>query len=211
MKDLLELIKTKKLHNEKGFTLIEIIVVITLIALVAGLSGFGVNILFQANVASMGNEIYHDLRDIRFRATSEFDTEYQLIFTYDTATERYGYKVQKRFTDYSGGTALVKDTIVKEVSYGPTLSIEQYSHDSLSWVSLKDPSLDIGTHPENVTFKFLQTTGGIDSQSISSTTTNGLASNSTKTVGIYRVVSLRTNDIVELTIVGKTGRVVIRE
>jgi len=211
MLKLKSFVQQLKLQKSEGFTLIEIIVSIAIIAVAVGLAGFGLNVLFSANVDAMGNDIYHEFRDMKFRTLNEFDTDYQLVLTYDSTRKRYGYEVHKRFTDTSVSPSVVSNSVVKEVSYRPTLLIERWDDDSGSWIELNDPSIDLTVTSENVTFPFDHSTGGIKATTLSGATTNSLVSNATETVGIYRIVSTRSNDKHVLTIVKLTGRVIISD
>ncbi len=192
---------SEKIHNESGFTLVEITITVAIVVIAAGLSGFGLNAVFNANLDNMAHDIATDLRNVRFRAVSEFDAEYQLVLTYDGGNDRYGYEVQR----LKAGTT----TVTRSETYRSTLIILREDI-SGTWIELNDPSIDITNNPELGTFCFNTSTGGISEYVMGSTTVNVASLNlNLNTLGRYKIINERNNEEIRFDVVKLTGRVVI--
>lgn len=79
------------IKKEAGFTLIELIIVIAILSITMSLVGFGVGIIYDSSVDAMAGELYSDIRDIRYKQTTEFDHDYMLEIIYEDG--RYGYEI----------------------------------------------------------------------------------------------------------------------
>jgi len=193
----------KKLHNEEGFTIIELIITISIVAIAAGLSGFGLNGLYGAQVDSMTYDISAELRNARYRSVSEFDTAYQVVLTYDDTDNKYGYSLQK----FKAGD--IAPTEVSKQSYKQTLRIMR--EDLLgNWVELKEDSIKIQDNPERGCFTFNTTTGGISEYVLASTSTKVESLNlNSGGLGKFKIVNTRNNEEFRFDVVGLTGRVVV--
>lgn len=82
----------KVLCNEKGFTLIELIIVVAVLGVAISIANFGVGIVFQSNVESIAQQYQSDLRDVRSKTVSTVDN-YELRWFYDTHEKKYSYQV----------------------------------------------------------------------------------------------------------------------
>lgn len=187
------------LKDNRGFTLIEIIIVISLIALAAGLSGYGISVITQSNVESMGHDIVTEFRDLKYRSVSEYDKEYEFRFIYEGG--KFGYEI---YQSINGATA----TRVKKKTYRSTLTIQAYK-DGVSYVDITDSSFDI-TDPNRVTYTFDTATGGIKNTSLGGATLSSLP-NDGGNVAKYYITDTTGSNFVEITIVGITGRVIVNE
>lgn len=202
---MLKMTNLKKLNNERGFTLMELIITISIIAVIAGISGFGLNAVFNANLKNISYDIASDMRNVRFRSVSEFDTEYQLVLTYDAAEERYGYEIHRL---KAGDLA---PTVIKTESYRSSLVIMR--EDGVgNWVELSDATIDISANPERGTFAYDSSTGGISQFVLNSTTvTVDSLNQNANNLGRYKFVNTRNNEEVRFDVIRLTGRVVIYE
>lgn len=188
----------RQLNNESGFTLLEMIITIAIVAIVAGISGFGLNGVFNANLKNISYDTVSDMRSIRFRSVSEFDTAYQLVLTYDSASERYGYEIQRMAVGDSA------PSVIETKDFRSSLVIMR-EDSSGNWVELSDPSIDITLHPERATFCFNTSTGGISEYVLNSSTTNVESLNlSGGNLGKYKFVNTRNGQEVRFDIVGLT-------
>ncbi len=194
-----------QLKNESGFTLLEMIITIALIAIVASISGFGLNGVFNANLKNISYDTASDIRHISFKSVSEFDRAYQLVLTYDNSSKRYGYEIQ---TMAVGDTSPV---VIETKDFRSSLVIMREDA-SGNWVELNDTSIDITSHPERGTFCFDTSTGGISEYVLNSTSINVESLNlSGGNLGKYKFVNTRNGQEVRFDIVGLTGRVVLYE
>ncbi len=200
------IVKLNILNNNRGFTLMELIITISIVAIAAGLSGFGLNALFSANLDNIAHDITSELRNIRFREVSEYNNDYQMVFTYDSDKDNYGYIVQKRYDD--SGTEVTLE--VKRNDYKSTLRI--YREETIGvWIEMKDSPINLGGLGENSlqgTFSFSASSGGIADVAFSGGTIESLNLNS---LGSYKIVNIRNNEEIKFIVIKKTGRVIIDE
>lgn len=190
---------SQQLNKEEGFTLIEIIVVISIIAIAAGLSGYGLSVITQSNVESMGHDIITEFRDLKYRSVSEYDKEYEFRFIYEGG--KFGYTI---YQSIGGATA----TEVKKKTYRSDLIIQAYDDGSSLYVDVGNPAFDI-TDLNRITYTFNTSTGGIDSTSLSGGTLTSLP-NAGSTAKYY-ITDTSGSNFIEITIIGVTGRVIVNE
>lgn len=192
--------KTRKLNSESGFTLIEIIIVVALIAIAVSMSGLGLSVIKQSNVESMGHDIVTEFRDLKYRAVSDYDKQYEIKFIYTGG--KFGYEVYQQ----TGTDLPVK---VKTMSYRSDLVILAYNEDTLLYVDITDTTFFDIADPLRVTYTFDTSTGGISSQNLAS---QPLASfpNASGTAK-YMITDTTGTNFVEMTIIKVTGRVIINE
>lgn len=72
----------KRLIDNKGYTLLELIIVIGLIAIAASLSGFGLSSLYSSNVNAKLNEVVNEIRLAQSREMASKDKDYEVIISY---------------------------------------------------------------------------------------------------------------------------------
>ncbi len=199
----------KQINNESGFTLMELIITIAIVAIAAGISGFGLNAVFNANLKNITYEFASDYRQTRYKTVSEFDTYYQMVMTYDTDKKRYGYKIQKYFEDPDNlGTWILID--VEQKSFRSSLVIQrEYTDDN--WMDLSDPSIDLANNPQRGTFVFEVSTGGIAERTLSTGVELESLILNGGSLGKFRFVNTRNNEIYQIDVIGETGRLVVYE
>ncbi len=102
--------------KEKGFTLLELLIVLSLIVLMVGLSTvFFANALPSVRLSSTGREISATLRDARLRARQNGETQKVII---DFDRRRFGLEGKGSREIPSGVLAAVVDPDVGEISRG---------------------------------------------------------------------------------------------
>lgn len=79
----------KWLRDESGYSLLEMIITIGLIAIALGTTSFGLSTIFNSNVNSYVNEVANEVRLARAREMAASDNDYQVVFEYDPVDERY--------------------------------------------------------------------------------------------------------------------------
>jgi len=77
------------LRDEGGYSLLEMIITIGLIAIAIGMSTFGLNAVFNSNVNSYANSLASELRIASSREMAVFDKSYTVELDYDTTENRY--------------------------------------------------------------------------------------------------------------------------
>ena len=71
----------KRLKEEAGFTLLEMIIVIGLLGVAIGFTTFGLSTVYNTNVNAMGNELVSDIRLTMTKEMAAKDKDYRLIFS----------------------------------------------------------------------------------------------------------------------------------
>ena len=143
----------------------------------------------------MGFDLVTEFRDLKYRSVSDYDKKYELVLTHTGG--KYGYKVYRK----TGTDPVIE---VKSKTYKSDLQILLYNDLSLDY----EPANM--TDPKTVTYTFDKSTGGIVLVSLSSQTLSSLP-NDGGTTAKYRITDAAGSNLIEFTIVGVTGRVVINE
>lgn len=116
------------LKDEGGYSLLEMILTIGLIAIAIGTSTFGLNTVFNSNVNSKANTIVNEIRLTSSRQLGANERVYETIVSYDVSDNRV------LFTTYVTDTSIASPTpqniktirlsrgmnLVKDVSGTPT-------------------------------------------------------------------------------------------
>lgn len=79
------------IQNEKGFTIIELVVVIAIIGITFGIANISLSSIVNAKIEKYGNEFAMILRLTRFSQMSHTDT-YKLNIEYDKVNNKYTIK-----------------------------------------------------------------------------------------------------------------------
>ncbi|MBN2221460.1 MAG: prepilin-type N-terminal cleavage/methylation domain-containing protein [Vallitaleaceae bacterium] len=194
-------IRESKIMDQKGFTLVEIIIVIALIAVGLSLAGYGLGVVYAANIDGAANDLAQELRNIRYRTTAEANAEYQIHMSYNITDKQYYYEVYRKEKGVVGlGDRISK----KEFSNVLRFEVERDNGVSKTWEELKDFS--------NVTFRFDPSTGSIMLKDFSGADVDYMVSDIT--VGQYGRIRISSNyhsDIRILELIGYTGRVNLNE
>ena len=75
--------------NDKGYTLVELIVVISIMAVMVGLLSFGVSVMFSKDADSVARTIDDQLAEVRMAAMSKPGTFSIIIHTTSTGSGNY--------------------------------------------------------------------------------------------------------------------------
>ena len=76
-------------RDEDGYSLLEMIITIGLIAIAIGMSTFGLNSVFNSNVNSYANTLANEIRLTSSRELAASNKDYSLVLNYQTADDRY--------------------------------------------------------------------------------------------------------------------------
>lgn len=79
------------MKNNKGFTLLEMLLVILIIGILSGLATYSVNVVFNGNTKSYASQFASAVKDIKVKTLSSASgvTKWCIKLGYDTAEERY--------------------------------------------------------------------------------------------------------------------------
>lgn len=107
----------KKLKEEAGFTLLEMIIVIGLLGIAIGFTTFGLGIVYNTNVNAIGSELVSDIRLTMTKEMASKDKDFRLVLskvgenyysTMSLSTDGSTWSVIKT-TKLSKGMVLKKD------------------------------------------------------------------------------------------------------
>lgn len=112
--------------NNKGYTLMELMVVVAIMLVMTGLAGFGVSLIIRGNTTKASNNLYQGLGMLRTDALSQSGEWYGRIYK-DGSTYKYTiYHIKKNVTpNPAGGLPLITyDTeVYEEDSLGSRITI----------------------------------------------------------------------------------------
>lgn len=186
----------------KGFTLVEIVVVIAIISVTMALGGYGISQIFDAQLDSDANELFIELRNAQYRSMSEMNKTYAVAVSYDSGTGRYGFKTYM----YDGS-----ESIVQEYTFKSHVMIEINIPTDASgdnWVDIK--TLDTVGSRENFTIHF----SAIDGSALMTDTQGQPIGTFTADFGTsqkaeFRISSTRANRLRVIETIQLTGRVTL--
>jgi len=183
MKNSVDLFK-----GNKGFTLLEIIIVIGLIGIAIGGSGFGLSVIFNGNVNAGASELVNEIRMAQTKQMASATKTYDVVITHDG--DNY-YVTTKMLVNATGIV-----TELKSIKMSNTMSIKKYNdstslYEELS--SITDPVAD--TSLKVKTFRFSPSSGKILSSAH----------------GKYRVSSGISSVVIDFAVVQVNGRVYIEQ
>lgn len=186
--------------QDRGFTLIEVIVVISIIASLITIGTIGFQVVHKANVRSLSADIVTGMREARVRTLGENETSYEFRFVYKN--QQYGYALYKK-------VATAAPVLVEEKLYPAELVIATgiWTGTEVQYTDFKAPTLNIMLHSENAGFVFDPASGGIRDQVFSGAGVNSLRANSTNSIGKYKIYSTKTDMVQYVTIAKINGRV----
>ncbi len=122
----------KWLRDESGYSLIEMIITIGLIAIALGTTSFGLSTIYNSNVNSYVNEVANEVRLARAREMAASKNDYQVVFEYNTAEQKYQIisKVKIGVENY---------TTLKTINLPRTITLSKDI--SGTFTALNDPAL----------------------------------------------------------------------
>lgn len=200
-----------------GFTLVEIIIVIALIAVGLSFAGYGLSIVYDSSVDAMANDYLTEIRDLRYRTLTEVDSSYQMVVLYDSVKDQYGYKIEKRFFDTSLDPDGYNIVEVERKFFQSTLRIDVYDDaqvdPNLAYIEVKE-FLAAASSPEAITIRFDSATGGLTTTDFNGNAVEFLIATQLSP-GSHGILHLRSNGysntVRELDFVRYTGRVTLHE
>mgnify|MGYP001486943721 CR=1 FL=1 len=83
------------IKNEKGLTLIEIIIAIAILSLMLGIATFSIRIIYTNSLEANVQELRADLQDIQYRSMTDMDKEYRLVLSYIPSDGQYIYSIEE--------------------------------------------------------------------------------------------------------------------
>jgi prepilin-type N-terminal cleavage/methylation domain-containing protein len=119
----------KILYDNKGFTLIELIVVVGIISIMTAIITYSVNVVFKSDVQSSAKQLQSDLRNIRFNTMATSNCKFRLKLNYNSTTNNYYYEVCKdaniiRKVEFKTNVSIKKDSIENELKDTDMLPID---------------------------------------------------------------------------------------
>lgn len=120
----------KRFKEERGYSLLEVIITIGLISIAIGTSTFGLRTVFNNNVMSVANEFASEVRQVAIKEMASDRHNYSGIIEYDASSEKYslvlyierwnggGYDARAVYktVKFSGSVVFTKDgTAVKDL------------------------------------------------------------------------------------------------
>lgn len=178
------------MKKEAGFTLIELVIVIAILSITMSLVGFGIHIVYDSSVDAMAGELYSDMRDIRYKQTTEFDHDYMLQIIYEDG--RYGYEIIR------------DDKVTKKRMYRSSIVVSKQTGDA-RYTTFSD--LNMSQNP--LTFRFSRSSGkGLD------TTADGDVVSTfdyNDKVCVIQISSMHSDAKSEIQVVKMNGRVDLNE
>lgn len=132
--------------NQKGFTLVEVLITIAIIAISIGLSTFGLQIVYDSRTEGAAKNFESDLKTIRLNSITYTDRKYYLQWKYDASTG-YSYEI----VDFNNPTS--PDNSIKTVQIHKKIDIQVIKNSGTAQ-SLKDLLAEIPTKVMQVTIMF---------------------------------------------------------
>lgn len=169
------------LKDQQGYTLLEMIIVIGLIGVGLGLTSFGLNVIFNANVNSYSQQIATEIKNIQVKEMAAKNKDFSLEIRY--VTDHYQLYIVS--TDTSAGGSSTN----KVIAFPSSIIIEKETTPGV-FLELKEASFDLDKRQ----FKFSDGTGKL--------TTNG--------DGTYRVTAANSGLTKFIYVYKQNGRVVLQ-
>ncbi|MDF1617025.1 pilus assembly FimT family protein [Petrocella sp. FN5] len=176
----------KSMNNIKrqdGYTLIEMIIVMALLAIAIGLSGFGLNTLYTNNINTYSNQLISEIKLVQTKEMASKDKDYRLTLTYDSTLEQYIGRTLVRV-----GTTGTYSTL-KTIKLPKKVAIKKW--DGTDYVDIQPPNYSL------ISFEFDSTSGQVKN------TANG--------DGRYEISSTASSRVIEFEVIKQNGRVVMNE
>jgi prepilin-type N-terminal cleavage/methylation domain-containing protein len=173
--------------NEKGYTLIELIIVIGLLAIAIGLSGFGLNVIYTNNVNTYATQLVSEIKLVQTKEMASKNNDYKIVMRYDTLEKQYISETWVRVG--AAGTYQV----LHSISLPSNMVIKKWDDDlsSITYLTYKEIKY---FSPNSMTFIFEAMSGKLESS------TNG--------AGKYQISSTTSTKIKIFTVTAQNGRVV---
>lgn len=169
------------IRRQDGYTLIEMIIVMALLAIAIGLSGFGLNTIYTNNINTYSNQLVSEIKLVQTKEMASKDKDYKLTLTYDSSLEQYVGTTLVRL----GSTGTY--STLKTIKFPKKVAIKKL--DGGNYVDIQS----LGT----ITFEFDGTSGQVKNIA------NG--------GGRYEISSTTSSRVIKFDVIQQNGRVVIDE
>ena len=169
------------IRGQEGYTLIEMIIVMALLAIAISLSGFGLNTLYTNNINTYSNQLISEIKLVQTKEMASKDKDYRLTLAYDSTLEQYI------------GTTLVRMgptgtySTLKTIKFPKKVAIKKW--DGTNYVDILPPSHTL------ISFEF--------------DTTSGQVKNTANGNGKYQISSTASSRVIEFEVIKQNGRVVM--
>lgn len=174
----------KALLNDKGFSLLELIIVIGVIGLAIGMTTFGFNLIFSSNTKSYAKQFESDLRGMRNDTMYAIDKTYYMLWKYDDGSYMY--------TIYDSSD-LLHPFEIKTVDLHADIKVSVDIGDGNGFLDLDST---YGSNPNNLKIQFEKSSGKI---------TNIISNNNGEVK--YKFTSTTTSDEMIVHVIVELGRV----
>lgn len=163
----------KLLQNEKGFTIMELMIVVAIISVAVGMTSYGINIIFSSRVDSFASQYQSDLRFLRDKTISDIHTyelvwdftgnhyTYEIIDTTDSDTaNHFTIKTIQLTNDISVNVFLASDSLNLVDVDGVTIRFDAATGEAVSGAGRY--ILENTVNGEHITVEIVQHTGRIE-------------------------------------------------
>lgn len=178
----------KEKHNNKGFSLLELIIVVAIMAVIIGIMVVSMTVVAKGNAKKAAKNLYNSINTLRFD-TMSVNADWYMIITKDS--KGYKFTTYKDKGDETG-------SVYKVLNAGASVNIQYIADDSDGNASHTTTDLTSDTF-ENMEIKFRKDTGAFEYVKV-----NGRPV-MTGTKGTFKVTS--GNSEHQVTLWYKTGRI----
>lgn len=169
----------KNHKRDEGYTLIELILVIAIIAVAISMTSFGIGSLYSSNVKNFSSQVVSQIRNVQVKELASKDSDYEMAIT------KVGSKYQANTTMKADidGDGVDEIQVIHSIEFPSNISIKKLVGASYFEISTLTPS--------EVEFAFDPSSGAL--------ITSGN--------GTYRMSLVDSSTTIEFEVVAQNGRV----
>lgn len=105
------------LKDERGYSLIEVIIVIVIIGIGVSMISYGFSLINRSNLKKYVNEYHSDVRYAKNQSMTFENTTFYIQWDYDSVNDEYYYEL------YKSEPTVTPDTLVKRVDIHSTVDV----------------------------------------------------------------------------------------